>query len=167
MNNEYIDRNGIIYSMKIHFICMYRFNINRSWNEYTDRNFVLDEFVVITVAYFTMVSSMLLINTLRPRQNGHHFPDGIFKCIFLNENVWILIEISLKFVPRAPITNSPALVEIMAWRRPGDKPLSEAMMVSLLTHICVTWPQWVKKFSEIRETLKIKNIDIGRPRPVK
>ena len=31
----------------------------------------------------------------------------------------------------------------MAWRRPGHKPLSETMMVSLLTHICVTWPQWV------------------------
>ena len=29
-------------------------------------------------------------NTLRPRQNGCHFPDNIFKCIFLNENVWIL-----------------------------------------------------------------------------
>ena len=35
------------------------------------------------------------------------------------------------------------LGQIMAWRRPGDKPLSEPMMVSLLTHICVTWPQWV------------------------
>ena len=34
----------------------------------------------------------------------------------------------------------------MAWRRPGDKPLSEAMMVSLLTHICVARPQWVKCF---------------------
>ena len=32
----------------------------------------------------------------------------------------------------------------MVWRRPGDKPLSEPMMVSLLTHICVTRPQWVK-----------------------
>ena len=32
----------------------------------------------------------------------------------------------------------------MAWRRPGDKPLSEPMMVSLLTHLCVTRPQWVK-----------------------
>ena len=37
----------------------------------------------------------------------------------------------------------PALVQIMAWRRPGDKPLSEAMMVNLPTHICVTRPQWV------------------------
>ena len=39
--------------------------------------------------------------------------------------------------------NMPSLVQMMAWRRPGDKPLSEPMMVSLLTHICVTRPQWV------------------------
>ena len=39
------------------------------------------------------------INTLRPRQNGRHFPDDIFKCIFLNENEWISIKLSLKFVP--------------------------------------------------------------------
>ena len=63
---------------------------------------------------------------------------------FFNENVLISIKISLKFVPKGPINNIQALVQIMAWRRPGDKPLSEAMMVSLLTHICVTWPQWVK-----------------------
>ena len=67
----------------------------------------------------------------------------IFKWIFLNENVWISIEVSLKFVPKGPINNIPALVQIMAWRRPGDKPLSEPMMISLLTHICVTRPQWV------------------------
>ena len=84
------------------------------------------------------------INTLRPRQNGRHFPDDIFKCIFFNENVWIAIKISLKFVPKGPINNIPALVQIMAWRRPDDKPLSEPMMVSLPTHICVTRPQCVK-----------------------
>ena len=83
-------------------------------------------------------------NTLRPRQNGRRFADDIFKCIFLNENVWIPIKISLKFVPQGPINNIPALVQIMAWRRPGDKPLSEPMMVRLPTHICVTRPQWVK-----------------------
>ena len=83
-------------------------------------------------------------NTLRPRPNEQHFADNIFKCIFFNENVWISIKISLKFVPKAPINNIPALVQIMAWRRPGDKPISEPMMVSLLTHICVTRPQWVK-----------------------
>ena len=52
-----------------------------------------------------------------------------------------MIKISLKFVPMGPINNIPALVQIMAWRLPGDKPLSEPMMVSLLTHICVTRPQ--------------------------
>ena len=82
-------------------------------------------------------------NTLRPRQNGRHFPDVIFKCIFLNENVWISIKISLNFIPNGPIHNIPAMVQIMAWRRPGDKPLSEPLMVGLLTHICVTRPPWV------------------------
>ena len=54
--------------------------------------------------------------------------DDIFKCIFLNENDWISIKISLKFVPRSPIDNKPALVQVMAWRRTGDKPLPEPMM---------------------------------------
>ena len=83
------------------------------------------------------------LNTLRPRQNGRHFADDIFECILLNENVWIPIKISLKFVPRGPINNIPALVQIMGWRRPGDKPLSGPMMVRLPTHIYVTRPQWV------------------------
>ena len=78
-----------------------------------------------------------LFNTLRPRQKGRHFADDIVKCIFLNENVWISINISLRFVPRGPIDNIPALVQIMAWRRPGDKPLSEPMMASLMTHIYI------------------------------
>ena len=83
------------------------------------------------------------INTLRPRKNGRHFPDDIFKYIFLNENIWIWIMISLKFVPKGSINNIPELVQIMAWCRPGDMPLSEPMMDNLPTHICVTQPQWV------------------------
>ena len=67
-----------------------------------------------------------------------------FRMHFLNENAWISLTISLKFVPKVRINNIPALVQIMAWRLPGDKPLSEPMMVSLRTHICVTRPQWVK-----------------------
>ena len=51
--------------------------------------------------------------------------------------------ISLKFVPKGQINNIPTLVQIMAWRRPGDKPLPELMMVSLMTDICITRPQWV------------------------
>ena len=83
---------------------------------------------------------------MRPRQNGRHFADDIFKCIFLNEDAWISLKISLKFVTKVQINNIPSLVQIMAWRRPGDKPLSEPMMVSLLTHICVTRSQWVKYY---------------------
>ena len=85
------------------------------------------------------------LNTLRLRQNGRHFADDPFKCIFLNENVWISLRISLKFVPRVRINNIPPLVPIMAWCWSGDKPLSKPMMVSLLTNICVSRPQWVKK----------------------
>ena len=76
--------------------------------------------------------------------HGRHFPDDIFTRIFFNENVWISIKISLKFVPKGPINNIPSLVQIMAWRRPGDKPLFEPMMVRWPTHIWVTRPQWVK-----------------------
>ena len=86
-------------------------------------------------------------NTLRPRQNGRHFTDDIFKCILLNENAWISLKISLKLVPKFQINNIPALVQIMAWRRPGDKPISELMIVILLTRICVTRPQWVNSES--------------------
>ena len=90
------------------------------------------------------VSQMVDPNTLRPRQNGRDFPDDIFKRIFLNENVWTSIEFSVKFASNVRIDNIPALVQIMAWRRPGDKPLSEPMVVTLLTHICVTRPQWIE-----------------------
>ena len=83
-------------------------------------------------------------NILRPRQNGRHIPNDHFKRIFWNEMVWISLKISLKCVSKVQIINIPALVRIMAWCRPGDKPLSELVMFSLLTHICVTRPQWVK-----------------------
>ena len=49
--------------------------------------------------------------------------DDTFNCIFLNENNKIQIQISLKYVPRNPIDNKPELVQVMAWRRAGDKPL--------------------------------------------
>ena len=81
------------------------------------------------------------VNTLRSRLNCRHFTDDIFKCIFFNENVWISLKISLKFVPKVPINNNLALVQIMAKHRSGDKPLSEPMMVSSLMHICFTRPQ--------------------------
>ena len=83
------------------------------------------------------------LNTLRPRRNRRHLADDIFKCIFMNENVLISIKISLKFIPMGPINNIPTLVQIMAWCRPGDKPLSEPIIIISLMHICVARPQWV------------------------
>ena len=84
-----------------------------------------------------------LINTLRLTQNGWHF-----KHIFVNENVWIWVNLSPKFVAMGPFKKIPASDQIMAWRRPGDKPLSEPMLVSLPTHICITRPQWVNASEE-------------------
>ena len=72
----------------------------------------------------------------------------IFQTTFSNAFSWMkMYKFRLRFhwslFPIVQLT-IPALVPIMAWRRPGDKPLSEPMMASLLMHICVTWPQWVK-----------------------
>ena len=71
-----------------------------------------------------------------PQSNITHLPlnkmaaitDNIFKYISVNEKFCILINISLKFVPKGPINNIPALVRVMAWRCVGDKPLSEPML---------------------------------------
>ena len=54
--------------------------------------------------------------------------NDIFKCIFLNENDKIPIQVSLKLVCKSPIDNKPALVQVMAWRWIGDKPLPEPML---------------------------------------
>ena len=74
------------------------------------------------------------LNTLRPRQNGCRFAD-IFKRIFFNENVWISIKISLKFVPIN-------------------------MLVGSLTHICVTRPHWVNS-TFLRDCMLLFFFDVG------
>ena len=130
-----------------HTYKLFSFNSTRCFMKATIEHFPHYRFTSAYNAETTgAISTFWMFNILRPRQNGRHFADDIFKCIFLNENIWILIKISLKFVPKGPINKMSALVQIMVWRRPGDKPLSEPMMVSLLTHICVTRPQWVNTF---------------------
>ena len=68
--------------------------------------------------------------------------NNVYKCIILNENVWVPSKISRKFVPKGQSNNIPTLVQLTAWYCPADKPLSEPMMVSLPMHICVTRPPW-------------------------
>ena len=75
------------------------------------------------------------INILRPRQNGQHLADNILKCIFFNENVWILLKISPNFVPNFQINKYFRIGSDHGWHQPGDTPLSEPMMVKLRTHM--------------------------------
>ena len=96
-----------------------------------------------------------LVNTLRPRQNDCHFTAYIFNCIFFQWKLLYLDLISLKYVPSGTNIKMPALIKIIACCRPGDKPLSEPMMV-FLTHICVTQPQWVNS-SRLSDMYAIMN----------
>ena len=79
-----------------------------------------------------MVTKLLVnvdsVNSSPPGQNGLHFADDMFKCIFLNKNIWISNKISLKYVPWSLIDNMLALVQVMAWRHSGNKSLSEPML---------------------------------------
>ena len=94
-----------------------------------------------------MSSIKLLFNTLALRQNGCNFTDDIFKCIFFNENVFWLSFNWILFL----INSIPALVRLF-----GPKPVPEQMMVSLLTHICVTRPQYVKVAPLLRMTEQLE-----------
>ena len=67
-------------------------------------------------------------NQSRPGQNGRYFAEEIFRYIFVNAKVRILIKISLKFVLKGAIENNPALVQIITWRRLNVKPLSEPIL---------------------------------------
>ena len=67
--------------------------------------------------------------------------DAKFLTTFYNAFSWI--KIIYEFRLRFHLRLSSSLVQIMAWRRPGDQPLSEPVTVNLLTHICITRPLWV------------------------
>ena len=108
----------------------------------------LDQDVLVTDAYMRHPSSISQpnkcpsrpykgLNSSPPGQNGRHFADHIFKRVSLNKHIWILNKIPLINVLWGPI-------QIMAWRRPGDKPLSEPMLTKL-TYICGTRGRWVKQ----------------------
>ena len=104
-----------------------------------------------------------LFTTLRPRRNGQHFADYIFKRIFFNENVCISIKISLRFVLKGSINTITAFVQIMDWCRSGDKTLSEPTVVSLPTHICVSRHQWVNDYVDACEIYRRSRADGMNP----
>ena len=65
------------------------------------------------------------------QQLGRHFAEDIIKCIFLNENMYILFDTAIAIWPQVPINNTPALDEIMTRHRTGDKPSTKPIMVML------------------------------------
>ena len=84
-------------------------------------------------------------NILRPKRNGHHFLNGIFKLISLNENIVFWLE-----YPRGLIINMPTLVQMMVWRQKQETShYLNQCWPGLLPHICVTRPHWVKSFNYI------------------
>ena len=70
--------------------------------------------MTLILSHYGTANILQKVNKLRLIPNGHNFPDMIFKCIFLIENILIYIELLLKFVPKSPIINIPALVQMMA-----------------------------------------------------
>ena len=84
-----------------------------------------------------------------------------FQMHFLEWNVWIPLNISLKLVSKVLINDFPALVQIMAWRQPGDKPLSGPMLVSFLTSDHGFISHWIDViYLPILLTVHVGNVEI-------
>ena len=62
------------------------------------------------VIMYDLIAIMSTQHLFISGHNGRHFADDTFSLILMTEMFWILIKISLKFVPRGPIDNNPALV---------------------------------------------------------
>ena len=95
--------------------------VNTANNQNDDLNQIKKETTIIK-------KSIYIINSSHPGHDSRHFSDDIFRCILGNEKFCILIEISIKFAPKGPIDNNPALIFTMARRRIGNKPISEPML---------------------------------------
>ena len=116
----------LLYLFKCFVSCHFRENIWHKSHRILCHHCLASLFCTARSAQYI---SNMFVNSLRPRKNRHNFAHDVFKCNLLNENVWIPIKLLLEYVPKGPINNIPALVQIMAWRRTGDKPLSEPMMI--------------------------------------
>ena len=105
------------------------------WRHYATMSFNHDNPYII-LCLIWILSQNIEPESICPSFRRRHF--------HIHYRQWVSTKISQKFVPKGPNNNILALFRIMAWHQLGDKPLSEPVVVSLLTHICVTRPQWVK-----------------------
>ena len=58
--------------------------------------------------HYIRLQCKINIQQMEAETNSRHFADDIFKCIFMNENVAIVINISVKLIPESPVNNIPA-----------------------------------------------------------
>ena len=65
------------------------------------------------------INILHIYHDMEPKLNVRHFADDIFKSSFLNENIWIWIKISVKFVSKGQINDVPVLVQILALTNDG------------------------------------------------
>ena len=89
-------------------------------------------YLIVEVKTWLLIQALNSVKVLRTRQNGHHFADDVFICIFSNEDMLISIEISMNVVPKSPNINIPELVQIMVGRlsdMKGAKPFSQPNIV--------------------------------------
>ena len=118
-----------------------------------------DQFVKIMACCLfsaTPFPTSILMITIKQRQNGHHFAYDILQLIFFNEDVWILIQISQKFVHKAPINNKPTLVEITdcCWKdnKPLFKPMMSTKTVASLYLIDLNFLFWFIALNHVTQT---------------
>ena len=106
--------------------------------------------VVLSASMIDSLVEMVTFHLYGMHEFNANSADDIFKCIVLKENYRILIKISLLFAPKSTIDNKPALVQVMAWRRIGGKPLHEPMMTQITdAYICGTRGRWVKYWNNV------------------
>ena len=103
--------NGLSFQLLFYIWEIYSVKYKSKQNDFIHENIFVDAVYKASICHstqfivdhFFIIHTSYLINTLRPKQDGRHFPDDIFKCIFLNEN-----EFRLRFhwslFPRAKLT---------------------------------------------------------------
>ena len=84
---------------------------------------------ILSMAKVKVVKMLYLTKMFTLTHWGRDKMAAILQMTFSNsfsckKNVCILIQMSLKFVPKSLINNNTTLFKIMVWRLSGDKPLS-------------------------------------------
>ena len=149
LSHQVIPHRQTYFPKHIH-CCMFLAFTREALNSSPNRSHVTMDFICtginnygFTFAEYSFLSNETVhcLHTMRPRQNGRHFPDYLFKCIFLNDRLWISIKIPLKLVSKGPVNNIPGFGSDN-----GLVPTRRQAIIwtnDILTQICVTRPKGV------------------------